>query len=94
MITYTHVDGRVPARIVLYALSTCAWCRKAKRLLNELGLGYDYVDVDLLEGEDSREAKITVSRWNPGGSYPTLVIDNEWCIVGYDEDEIRGLAGA
>lgn len=94
MIEFTHVEGRVPARIVLYALSTCAWCRKTKRLLQELNLGYDYVDVDLLTGEDSREAKSTVSRWNPGGSYPTLVIDDARCIVGYNEDELRKLAGS
>ncbi|MCX7039766.1 MAG: glutaredoxin family protein, partial [Spirochaetes bacterium] len=32
----------------MYTLSTCMWCRMAKNLLRDLGVGYEYVDVDLL----------------------------------------------
>ncbi len=92
MINFTHIEGRNRARIVLYALSTCAWCKKTKRLLQELGLGYDYVDVDLLRGEESSEAKRTIYRWNPRNSFPTIVVNNERCIAGFDENEIRKLA--
>jgi hypothetical protein len=30
-----------------------------------------------------------VERWNPKGSFPTLVIRDTICIVGFREDEIR-----
>jgi len=92
MIHFTHVDGNESHRIVLYALSTCAWCKKTKRLLQELGLGYDYVDVDMLEGEESREADAAITRWNPRKSFPTVVVDDDRSIVGFSEDEIRKLA--
>ena len=41
---------------MLYALSTCVWCRRTKQLLDQLGVEYDYVDVDLLEGGDKTTA--------------------------------------
>ena len=91
MIEFTHVPGAGRNRIVLYALSTCGWCRKTKRLLDELGLAYDYVDVDLLEGARNAEAKEDIMRWNPRCSFPTLVVNDELCIVGFDEEEIRRL---
>ena len=45
-----HVPGRNAGKVMLYALSTCVWCNKTKKLLNELGVEYDYTDVDLLGG--------------------------------------------
>jgi glutaredoxin len=91
MIHVAHVDGRERGSIVIYALSTCGWCKKTKHLLQELGLAYDYVDVDMVEGEESREVDAMVTRWNPRKSFPTVIVDNERCIVGFNEDEIRKL---
>lgn len=80
-------DDRV--KIVMYALSTCIWCRKTKRLLNDLGVAYDYVDVDLLEEEEKETAKNDMKQWNPKGSFPTLIFNNETCVTGFDEVKIR-----
>jgi hypothetical protein len=49
------------------------------------------VDVDLLADADREEAVETIRRWNPACSFPTLVIDNNRCIIGFNEGEIRGL---
>ncbi len=87
--TFQEVEGLKKGRIVLYALSTCMWCRMAKKLLNELGVAYAFVDVDKLEVEDKEQAKQEVKRWNPEGTYPTIVIDEKESIRGYDEAEIR-----
>jgi len=84
-----HVKGKNKGNIVLYALSTCGWCRKTKDLLKDLGVEYKFVDVDLLEGEEREEIMEEVKRWNPQCSFPTIVINNK-CIVGYDEQKIRG----
>lgn len=92
MIQFTHVDGKEKNHIVLFTLSTCVWCRKTKRLLDELGLGYEYVDVDLLAGADSDEAKTEMTQWNPRCSFPTMVVNNERCVIGFNEEEIRRLA--
>jgi len=43
-----HVEGENKGKVILYALSTCVWCKKTKRLLNQLGVDYYFIDVDLL----------------------------------------------
>jgi len=83
-----HVDGKDRGNIILYALSTCVWCRKTKQLLDQLGVGYNYVDVDLLEGKEKENATEEVKKLNPRCSFPTLAI-NDKCIVGFNEDKIK-----
>jgi glutaredoxin len=84
-----HVPGKNIGNVMLYALSTCGWCKKTKELLNNMGIEYNYVFVDLLEGNERDTIMQAVEKWNPGCSFPTLVIDNNKCIVGYKEEEIR-----
>jgi len=74
---------------MLYALSTCVWCQKTRKLLEELGLEFNYLYVDLATGDERREAMQKVARWNPSTSFPTLVIDDTSAIVGYKEEQIR-----
>lgn len=83
-----HVDGKKNGRVMLYALSTCVWCRMTKKLLTDLGVDFSYVFVDLLQGSDRDAAINEVKRWNPAGSFPTLVIDDK-SIVGFQEELIR-----
>jgi glutaredoxin len=85
----THVAGKKVGQVVIYALSTCPWCKKTKKLLSDIGVEYYFVDVDLLQDDERKEAMQVVKKWNPSSSFPTLVIDNKQCIVGFREDEIR-----
>ncbi len=85
----THVKGKDKGKIRLFALSTCGWCRKTKNLLGEMGVDYSFVDVDLLEEEEKQKAMEEIGRWNPRSSFPTLIINDEKCIVGFDESKIR-----
>ncbi len=87
--TIEHVSGKNSGHIMLYALSTCGWCARTKKLLDEIGVDYYYQYVDHLKGEERQRAINEVDKWNPGRSFPTLVIDNKRCIIGYKEDEIR-----
>ena len=91
MVQPTHVDGRQSVRILIYALSTCGWCRRTKALLNQLGVAYDYIDVDLLVEPDRSEVAREVEKWNPRRSFPTIVIDEKEVIVGYDEEKLRSV---
>jgi glutaredoxin-like protein NrdH len=85
----THVDGKPKGKVMLYALSTCGWCKKTKALLNELGVEYDYIDVDLLKGNEQKTAIEEIQKFNPDSNFPTMVINNSKCIVGFKEDDIR-----
>ena len=91
---FEHVDGEDKGEIKLFALSTCAWCRKTKQLLTDLGVEYDYVYVDHLNGNVREEAINELEKWNPRCSFPTLVINEDKCVVGFKEDEIREAMGA
>jgi glutaredoxin len=85
-----HVPGKNAGKIMLYALSTCGHCRNTKNLLNNLGVEYDYLFVDLVQGQEKEQAIALVEKWNPDLSFPTMVINDSKCIVGFKEDDIKG----
>lgn len=84
-----HVPGADRGRVVLYALSTCGWCARTKEFLTDLGVGFSYIYVDLLAGEERDRVVQEIERWNPRLSFPTVVIGGEKVIVGFREEEIR-----
>ena len=88
-----HVAGKKKGKVMLYALSTCGWCRKTKTLLDELGVEYDFTDVDLLKGAEQEAVIKEVKKHNPECNFPTIVIDNRKCIVGFKEEDIREALG-
>lgn len=85
-------EGKAEKKIVLYALSTCIWCRKTRELLDKLGLAYRFFYVDLLEGEERRKAVAEMEGYNPRVSFPTIVVDGREIIVGFDETRIRSIS--
>lgn len=87
--TMIHVEGKKMGRILLYALSTCVWCRKTKQLLDQLGVDYNFIDVDLLSETERAQVIEEVKKLNPRSSFPTLTIDDQ-CIIGFDEQKIKG----
>ncbi len=84
-----HVTGKNAGPIMLYALSTCGWCAKTRALFEELGVAYDYEYVDHLQGDEKEHAMHVIEKWNPSFSFPTIVIGDKKCIVGFKEDEIK-----
>ena len=84
-----HVEGKDKGNVKLYALSTCIWCGKTKKLLSDLDVKYDCIDVDLLNYEDQQEVLKEIKKFNPAGGFPTMVINDKDCIVGFDEEKIR-----
>lgn len=89
----THVKGEDKGNIILYALSTCVWCRKTKNLLTELGVDFHYIYVDLLERDELEKVLDDVRVHNPACSFPTLVINDKQCIIGFNEGMIREVLG-
>lgn len=79
-------------KVFVYALSTCGHCRAAKKLLNDNGVTYDFVDVDQLPREEARKVLAEVSEVNPQRSFPTIII-GDTVIVGNREQEILKALG-
>jgi glutaredoxin len=84
-----HVEGKNRGKILLYALSTCGWCKKTKDFLSILGVEFSYIFVDQVEDNEKDKIMDDVKKWNPRCSFPTVVINDDKCIVGYKEDEIK-----
>lgn len=77
---------------LLYALSTCPYCKMTKQFLTDNGVQYEVVDVDLLEGDERKHVLTEVERVSGGTSFPVLVRGDQH-VVGYDQAKIRELLG-
>lgn len=73
--------------VVLFALSTCPHCRHAREFLDGNDIAYRYVYLDRLDGAEQRSALSESEKYNPGRTFPTLVIDDGDVIVGFRESE-------
>ena len=89
---------KVPGRnkkhkILVYALSTCGWCKRAKQFLKDNKIEYEYIDVDLCNLDDKQ--KIFKEIQSRGGilAYPTLIIDNKTLLTGAPQDKLREVLG-
>ena len=80
-------------QVVLYALSTCGWCRRAKALLDENDVEYEVIYVDELEGEERNAVVSEVAKWNPRRSFPTLVVDDRVSVAGFKPEQIKEALG-
>lgn len=87
--SWKHVNGENKGKVVLYALSTCEWCKKTRLLLEDLKVDFNYIYVDLLEGDERNELIEEVKSFNPQLSFPTVVLNDENTIVGFNEEGIR-----
>lgn len=89
----SHVEGADKGDLTIYTLSTCIWCKKTKAFLDSLGVGYNFVEVDLLPDEEKEAALMEIKRFNPQCSFPTLVVNGKDCVVGYNEIKIKETLG-
>lgn len=93
MVEPIQVPGKEVAHLKLYTLSTCGWCKKMKALLRDMGIAYEYIDVDLLPEPEKEVAMGDLEKWNPRCSFPTLVVNEQECIIGFSEEKIREVVG-
>lgn len=93
MYELTTVEGDDKGNIKLFAISTCVWCKRTKRLLESLGVKYDYIFVDQLDRVTRDEVENEVRKYNPRCSFPTMVINGDRAIIGFQESEIKEVLG-
>jgi glutaredoxin len=78
--------------VTIYSLSTCSHCKSTKKMLSECTVKYEFVDVDLLEGDERKAILADVKKFNPKCSFPTIIIGDK-VIVGFKEKEIKEALG-
>jgi glutaredoxin-like protein NrdH len=78
--------------VKVFSLSTCSHCKATKKYLSDCTIKYEFVDVDLLQGEERKAIIEDVKKFNPRCSFPTIIIGDK-VIVGFKEKEIREALG-
>ena len=80
-------------RVLLYTLSTCAWCKMTKQFLKDNDIEYEYVDVDLCEEEDKQKIREHIQSKGGNLSYPTTIVDDNIVITGFRKDKLKEALG-
>ena len=91
---FSKVQGKQNKhRVVLYALSTCVWCKMTKQFLKDSGVEFEYIDVDLCEEEDKQEIRQHIQSKGGPLSYPTTIVDDNVLITGFRKDLLKEALG-
>ena len=76
-------------RVLAYTISTCGWCKLAKKFLKDSDIEYEYVDVDRCSEEDREKIREDILSRGGRLSYPTIILGDRILITGFQEDKIR-----
>ncbi len=80
-------------KVILYALSTCVWCKLTKQFLSDNGVEYEFADVDLLGSEDKGKVHETILSKGAILSYPTVIVDDKTVVTGFRKDQLKEVLG-
>jgi glutaredoxin-like protein NrdH len=91
---FSRVQGKQNKhKVVLYALSTCVWCKMTKQYLKDNEVEFEYIDVDLCEEEDKQEIRQNIQSKGGPLSYPTTIVDDNVLITGFRKDLLKEALG-
>jgi glutaredoxin-like protein NrdH len=87
---FSKVSGKKnDHKVTLFALSTCVWCKMTKQYLNDNGVEYEFVDVDLLDDKDKSKVHETILSKGGELAYPTTIVDDKTVINGFRKDKLK-----
>lgn len=73
----------------IYALTTCAHCRKTRLLLEENSIPFTIIYIDSYPKALNKELSEKFKEYNPRGSFPTIRLTSGQIITGYRENSIK-----
>jgi glutaredoxin-like protein NrdH len=91
---FSKVQGKQNKhKIVLYALSTCVWCKMTKQFLKDNEVEFEFIDVDLCQEEDKQKIRQHIQSKGGPLSYPTTIVDDNVLITGFRKDLLKEALG-
>lgn len=72
----------------VYALSTCPYCKRTRRFLDDHKIDYECIEVDLLDDKVQDEVMDKVEKLTGKRVFPVVVVGKE-IIVGHDETKLK-----
>jgi glutaredoxin len=86
----TKVEGtKKDHKVLMYAISTCAWCKMTKKYLKDNKVEYEYVDVDLCTDKDRETIRKDIVKRGGQPNYPIIIVDDKVMINGFRKDRIN-----
>lgn len=82
----------MPKKVKMFTLSTCSHCKATKKFMVDNNIEFDFVDVDLLTGQEREDIIADVIKYNPNRSFPTIIIGDK-IIIGFQEKAIKEALG-
>jgi glutaredoxin len=82
-------DEKKQHQVVLYALSTCVWCKMTKQFLKDNNIEFEYVNVDLCEEDDKQKIRAEIQSKGGNLNYPTTIIDDKIVVTGFRKDQLK-----
>ena len=84
-IKFSHKEGeKKPGEIVIFALSTCGFCKSGMEFLDKQRVTYDYIYVDDLPLSDKSKLREEFNRtFGSKLVYPTLVFNGKEVLKGF-----------
>ncbi len=86
----TRVPGtKKDHKVLMYAISTCAWCKMTKKHLKDNQVEYEFIDVDLCSDKDRQVIRNDIMKRGGEPNYPIIIIDDKIMINGFRKDKIN-----
>jgi glutaredoxin len=79
------------AKVTMYTLSTCPWCRKTKKFFTEHQIPFEFTDYDL--ADEATQDKIMRELDAAGASGFPFVRIGDQIVEGYRPDRFAALLG-
>ncbi len=92
---FTQEEGRINSKdLTVYALSTCAFCKKAINFLKEKDVAFRYIYLDKINPMVKQTVKSELKqKYESLPVFPILVIDNERAVSGFSEEKWKDILG-
>jgi len=77
-------------KVEFYGLSTCGWCQKTKKWLDEQGVPYDLLYVDRCTEDEREAAKARMKQFAERPAFPLIIVDDGAKVIqGYRPEEFE-----
>jgi glutaredoxin-like protein NrdH len=87
---FSKIQGKkTNHKVIVYALSTCVWCKMTKQYLKDNDISYEYIDVDLCEPEEKDQVHKQILSKGGALNYPTVIVDDKKLIQGFRKDKLK-----